>query len=109
MTSTNEHISARDDLDLQNRLIAAAEQLDLPNARSAVAQVLGKLVSAPIVVNGETTSLTTVHAYASAVRKDLLESEAAMPPGLNPGAVTDDHLRAALVAVLSAGLPAPQS
>lgn len=100
MPSTSEHIAARDDLDLQLRLIAAAEQAGIPNAQSAVVSNLGALISRPIVVNGEETTVTTVHAYAAAVRRDLLASEAAMSPGLNPGAVTDDHLRAALAAVL---------
>ena len=100
MSTTSEHIAARDDLDLQLRLIAAAEQMGIPNAQSAVVSVLGSLISKTVTVNGEETSLAQVHAYAASVRRDLLASEAAMPPGLNPGAVTDDHLRAALAAVL---------
>ena len=101
MPTTSEHIAARDDVDLQLRLIAAAEQMGIPNAQGAVVSVLGSLISKTVTVNGEETSLAKVHAYASAVRRDLLASEAAMPPGLNPGAVTDDHLRAALATVLS--------
>ena len=100
MPSTTEHIAARDDIDLQHRLIAAAEQSGINNAASRVATALGTLVSHPIEVNGETTSLTAVHAYAAAVRKEYLEDERALPPGLNPGAVTDAHLAAAVLAVL---------
>jgi len=100
MPSTSEHIAARDDLDLQMRLIAAAEQMGVPNAQSAVVTNLGSLISHTVTVNGEDTSLAKVHAYAAGVRRDLLASEAAMPPGLNPGAVTDDHLRAAIEAVV---------
>ena len=104
-SSTSEHIAARDDLDLQHRLIAAAEQMGLPNASSAVAGNLGALISHPIIVNGEETSVTKVHAYAAAVRKEHLADERALPPGLNPGAVTDDHLAAAIAAVLAPGEP----
>ncbi len=106
MPTTSEHIAARDDGDLISRLVAAAEQMDIPNAGSAVSAVLPKLVSSTISVNGEETTLTTVHAYAAAVRRDLLESEAALPPGLNPGAVTDAHLEAAIQAVLGGSIPA---
>ncbi|AWY06049.1 hypothetical protein SEA_ROBSFEET_42 [Microbacterium phage RobsFeet] len=98
--TTAQHIAARDDLDLQQRLIAAAEQMGVSSAQSTVVSNLGTLISKPITVNGEETTLTKVHGYASAVRRDLLASEAAMPPGLNPGAVTDDHLRAAIAAVI---------
>lgn len=101
MSTTSEHIAARDDLDLQHRLIAAAEQAGLENASSRVAVALGALVSKPIEVNGETTSLTAVHAYAAAVRKEYLADDRSLPPGLNPGAVTDAHLLAAVQAVLS--------
>ncbi|QHB37030.1 hypothetical protein QDA00_gp73 [Microbacterium phage Matzah] len=100
MPTTNEHIEARDDLDLQRRLIAAAEQMEIPNAQSAVVSVLGTLISRPIIVNGEETTITRVHAYAAGVRREHLADDRALPPGLNPGAVTDDHLRAALTAVI---------
>lgn len=107
MPTTSEHIAARDDLDLQKRLIAAAEQTGIENAASRVASALGTLVSRPIEVHGELVSLADVHAYAAAVRREYLSDERAMPPGLNPGAVTDDHLRAAVMAVLGedAGTP----
>jgi len=105
MNSTNEHIAARDDLDLQLRLIAKAEQMAIDYAQSIVAPALGKLIAAPIVVNGEDTDITRVHAYAADQRRLLLESEAAMPPGQNPGAVTDAHLEAAIRAVLPQNVP----
>lgn len=100
MSSTNEHIAARDDLDLQHRLIAKAEQMGLDNAQYAVAPLLGKLISAPITVNGEETHITKVHAYAALTRTQLLQSDAALPPGQNPSAVTDAHLEAAIRAVV---------
>lgn len=106
MTTTTEHIDARDDFDLQRRLTAAAEQLGVPDAASRVAMALGTLVSTPITVNGENTSITAVHAYAAAVRKEYLDDARAMAPGLNPGAVTDAHLSAAVTAVIgTAGTP----
>lgn len=98
--TTAQHIAARDDLDLQQRLIAAAEQMGITAAQSAVVQNLGALISKPITVNGEETTVTKVHGYASQVRAELLASAAALPPGLNPSAVTDDHLRAAIAAVI---------
>lgn len=101
MPTSTEHIAARDDLDLQKRLIAVAEQMGYPNAQGAIVANLGGLISREIEVNGATT-LATVHAYAAAVRRDHLADEKAMPPGLNPGAVTDDHIRAAISAVLGA-------
>jgi hypothetical protein len=100
MPTTNEHIAARDDLDLQYRLIAAAEQMEIPNAQGAVASVLGTLISRPITVNGEETTITRVHAYAAGVRAEHLADPKALPPGKNPAAVTDDHLRAAIAAVI---------
>src|SRR5688572_3763449 len=103
MPTTNQHIAARDDIDLQRRLVAAAEQLGIPEAASSVASNLGRLVSTRVTVGGSETSLTEVHAYADAVRKETLKDERLLPPGLNPGAVTDEMLQAAVVAVLEEG------
>lgn len=83
-----------------SRLIAAAEQAGFPSAGGAITQAIGRLISVPIVVNGEQTSLTAVHAYAAAVRREHLADDKALAPGLNPRAVTDAHLRAAIEAVL---------
>ena len=52
-----------------------------------------------MIWDGQSTTVTAVHAYADAVRKDYLADTRAMAPGLNPGAVTDDHLLAAVTAV----------
>lgn len=106
MTSTFDHIAARDDRDLLDRFIAAAEQAGVTDARSAIPSALPALISAAITVGGEEQTITALHAYASDVRRDLLASEAAMPPGLNPGAVTDEHLTAAITAVLGGSIPA---
>jgi len=99
MPTTAEHIAARDDGDLRNRLVAAAEQLGILSPAAAIDGQLGRIVSTPITVAGQETTVTAVHAYANAVRSEYLSDTRALPPGLNPGAVTDDHLRAAILAV----------
>ena len=93
--TTAQHIEARNDEDLKERLVAAAEQASVDNAELWVSQNIGRLISTP--VDGAST-ITTVHAYAADVRRAAV---AALPPapGLNPGAVTDTHLAAAIQAV----------
>lgn len=105
MTTTAEHIAARDDQDIQARLIATAEIRGVLNARAWVGQHLAELVSTGVVVNGENTSVTATYAYAAAVREEYLADERALPPGKNPGAVTDPILLAAVEAVLE---PVPE-
>ena len=105
MATTSEHIAARDDLDLQSRLVAAAEQAGVEDAAGQVYNNLGALMATPITVNGEETTVTAVHAYAAAVRREHLAAPQALPPGLNPGAVTDAHLHAAIQAVIVAESP----
>lgn len=93
--TTAQHIAARQDTDLKDRLVAAAEQAHIPQPATFVEANIGKLISTPI--DGDTT-ITTVHAYAADVRRIAVE---ALPeaPGKNPGAVTDTHLAAAIAAV----------
>lgn len=93
--TTAQHIAARDDEDLRARLLAAAEQAHIDNLDTFVAMNIGRLISTP--VDGDST-ITTVHAYANEVRGAAV---AALPPspGLNPAAVTDVHLAAAIQAV----------
>lgn len=93
--TTAQHIAARDDQDLVNRLVAAAEQAHIPNPDSFVRQNVGRLISTTI--DGGST-ITAVHAYASTVYE---EAVAALPPkpGLNPAAVTDTQLAQAITAV----------
>lgn len=92
--STAQHIAARDDDDLTQRLVAAAEQAHIPNAGSFVQQNAGTLISTDI---GGTT-LTAIHAYAKNVYD---EAVSLLPPrpGLNPAAVTDEQLTQAIQAV----------
>ncbi len=93
--TTAQHIVARNDEDLKERLVAVAEQAQIPNASQFVDMNMGRLVSTPI--DGSST-ITTVHAYASQVRA---EAVAQLPPpaGKNPAAVTDTQLSAAIQAV----------
>lgn len=99
MTTTAEHIAARDDQDIQARLIATAEMMGVENARTWVTQHLATLVAEPVIVNGESTSITATYAYAAAVREEYLADSRALPPGENPGAVTDPILAAAVESV----------
>lgn len=101
MATTAQHIEARDDIDLQRRLIAAAEQANVPNAQSAVASALGKLVGLEIEVYGETTTIADVYANAAAVRREHLADEKALPPGQNPNRVTDEILVTAVLSLLT--------
>jgi hypothetical protein len=93
--TTAQHIAARDDVDLTERLIATAEQLAVTDAASFVRSNLGRLISVDI---GEGTTVTSVHAYAKASYEAAL---AALPPrpGVNPAAVTDVQLIQAVQAV----------
>ena len=105
MSTTAEHIAARDDIAIQARLVATAEMHGVLNARTWVMQHLPELVSTGVVVNGESTSVTATYAYAAAVREEYLADERALPPGENPGAVTDPILLAAIEAVLEPETP----
>lgn len=93
--TTAQHIAARGDSDLVARLVAVAEQAAIPNPDSFVQQNVGRIISTDI---GSGTTLTSVHAYASAVYN---EAVAQLPPlpGVNPAAVTDEQLAAAVQAV----------
>jgi hypothetical protein len=98
VASTFEHIAAVGDSDLRQRLGAAAEMLGIPDAAGWVGQNLAALVAATVDINGG-TSITATYAYAANVRREHLADSRAIAPGLNPGAVTDDILNAAIAAV----------
>lgn len=93
--TTAQHIAARNDKDLLDRLVAVAEQAQIPNAAEFVQTQMGRLVSTPI--DGDST-ITTVHAYASQVREEAVK-QLPLPAGLNPAAVTDQQLSTAIQAV----------
>ena len=93
--TTAQHIAARDDANLTARLVAAAEQKHIPNPESFVMSNVGRLVSTEI---SEGTTLTSVHAYAKG-QYDIALAALPLAPGLNPAAVTDAQLAAAVEAV----------
>ena len=84
------------------RFVAAAEQAGVPDAQRWVEFQIGQLVTIP--VEG-TQTVADVYAYASETRQQQV---AALPPlpGLNPGAVTDAHLAAAIAVVNTASTTA---
>lgn len=90
MATTAEHIAARNDSDLYQRLVAAAEIQGIPNAAQWVEQNRGALVSTEIAPGGDTTSITNIHAYAVATYEPRLR------PGEDPESVTDAYLIAAV-------------
>lgn len=99
MATTAEHLAARADINLNERLMAAAEQGGVVDAQAWVTANLGALLTAQVA-----TSQTIVDVYGSA----LVGYEAALAavppaPGKNPAAVTDEHLSAAIAAVLAQG------
>lgn len=92
--TTAQHIAARNDKELKERFIATAEQAQVPNAAQFVEMNMGRLVSTEV---GGTT-VTAVHAYATQVRTEAL-AQVPPPAGLNPAAVVDSQLAAAVQAV----------
>lgn len=88
MSTTAEHLKARRDNDLRERLIARAEQLGVPNAQGWVESNLGQLVGSDI---GGTT-ISDVYAFA-------LGQYPTKRPGEDPAYVTDGHLEDAIVAL----------
>lgn len=108
MSTTAEHIAARDDQDIRERLVATAEMMGIPNAAGWALANAAALVAVPVTVSGENTSITATYAYAAAVRDEYLADERALPPGKNPGAVTDPVLSAAVTAVYGGPTPEPE-
>lgn len=98
MVTTAEHLAARADTDLRARLMAAAEQAGKSGAAAWVDEHIGQLLTAPVA--GDNT-IAGVYGYAWSERNRLV-GELPPAPGVNPGAVTDAHLAAAIAAVLSA-------
>jgi hypothetical protein len=94
MANLSQHIEARNDQDLRARFIAAAEQAGISNAAAWVDAQMGKLVSVDL---GETT-VADVHAYAVSTYNPTPR------PGVNPAAVTDVQIAAAIGLVAA---PAP--
>lgn len=108
-TTTQDHMAARNDGDLRERLIAKAEMLGIDDPGQRIYQVMGRLVASPLTVtNGEggttTTSITEVYAFAA---QRVRDHAAATPPrpGEDLAAVLDTYLEAALRAVLGDDIP----
>lgn len=96
MATTADHIAARNDTDLIQRLTAMAEMEDIPSAATWVQNYLGQLVSTPVDESGQT--LADIHAYAAGIRNQAV---AALPkaPGLDPSAIIDNHLKSVVESV----------
>lgn len=92
MATLAEHIAARKDDDLLDRLVAAAERAGVPSPRVWVEQRLGELVAVDV---GE-TSLATLYAYAVATY------EPTPRPGEDATKITDEHVRLAVEGVKTA-------
>lgn len=94
MPTTAQHIAARSDNDLLARFIAKAEMMpDVP--AEWIQQNIVKLIQVPVA---EGKTITDVHAFAAGSREAYI---AATPPspGVNPAAVLDSYLEAAILAV----------
>lgn len=97
MASSAQHIAARNDNDLVQRLIAMAEQAGIPNAQQWVESKRGALVSVDLDETPEgVSSIADVHAYAVATYVPALR------PGENPAVVTDAQLSEAIELVFNA-------
>lgn len=93
MATIKQHIDARNDNDLHARLVAAAEQEGIDMPENWVGLNIGRLVSRQVEVNGETTALADVHAYA-------VQTYTPTPrPGEDDTKITDDAIKAAVTAV----------
>lgn len=101
MPTTAQHMNARSDVDLMARFTAMAEMMELPNPAGWVQVNMPKLITQE-VENGQT--ITDVHAYADETRNNYIAATPP-PPGLNPGAVLDSHLRTAIEALQSEQTP----
>ena len=98
MTTLAEFTAAATDPDLRARLIAAAQEAGIPNAEYWVDANRGGLTRANVGDAGDANAtVASVYAYAWNVYRETLPK----PPGQNPGAVTDDHIRHAVGAVLT--------
>ena len=94
MATLTETIAARDDLDLQARVIAAAQEAGQDAAWAS--QLIGRIITTKIsgTDEGQTTTIADVYAYARAHWDPTQAS-----PGSNPAACTDDQIRAAVRAL----------
>lgn len=93
MATLAEHIAARNDTELLARFVAAAEVAGIDNPQWWAEQHRGELVTAKV---DDDHTVSDVHAYAVATYQPTPR------PGVNPAAVTDDHIKAAVQKVREA-------
>lgn len=98
MATIAEHMAARNDNDLLQRLVAAAERAGIPSPQAWAEANRGAIVATQI---GETT-LADVHAYAVA------SYEPTPRPGADASKITDPQVEAAVAAVSTREEGAPE-
>lgn len=91
MATIAQHIAARDDRDLQARLVAAAEMTGVPDPARWVAENVGTLVCTDIDAGDGVSTLADVHAFAVSDK-----GEPELSAGADPAYITDDQLKAAV-------------
>ena len=102
--SLNDFIQAAADTHLRDRFIAAAQEAGVPQAEFWVDQNRGDLTRSSVGDPGNAdATIVSVYAYAAAVYKQT----APPPPGFDPAAVTDNHIRAAIQNVITPPAPEP--
>ena len=103
MATLAEFTAAATDPDLRARFIAAAQEAGIPNAEYWVEANRGNLTRASVGDPGDANAtVASVYAYAYNVYRETVPPK----PGANPGAVTDDHIRHAVGAVVTPPPPA---
>lgn len=103
MATLAEFTAAATDPDLRARFIAAAQEAGIPNAEYWVEANRGNLTRANVGDAGDpAATVASVYAYAYNVYRETVPPK----PGANPGAVTDDHIRHAVAAVVTPPPPA---
>ena len=102
MASPQDLIDAATDAQLKARAVALLAATGSRSASGDVETRIGEIVAQAVDTNpdGTTASIASIYRYASDIRERAIAA-IPPPPGTNPGAITDDHLRAAL---RSAGL-----
>ena len=95
MANSQEIIQAAADADLLERAYAVGIGLGL--SESGIRDAFKRIVAGEVTVNGETTSVAVVYAYAKGNYEDAVKN---LPPtpGKNLAGVTDEILAAAIQA-----------
>ena len=102
MTTTAQHMAARANSELIERLVAMAEMNHVPNAAAWVQFNLGILISESLTEGGDTIASLLDYALA-----EYQKAFSALPPlpGSNPSIVTDAFLQMAVDRVLTPDTP----